>query len=92
MGRRIPFHMVKKYADHMWANLGLEEISSNGQGMFIPKLKNEDDMIKVVKEGLWVMGGQPFFIKKWTKNSTMICTPFEIWNLKGLSYITSGIG
>lgn len=106
LGRRVPFPLVKRYADRMWTSLGLEEITSNGQGMFILKFKNGDDLMKVIEEGPWSMVGQPFFVQKWTRNLTMatenvkkvavwvkiFSLPLEFWNPKGLSYVVSGLG
>lgn len=60
--RRVLFPLVKRYMDRMWTNLGLEKITFNGQGMFIQKFRNGDDLLKIVKDGPWIGGGQPFFV------------------------------
>lgn len=62
--RRVPFLVVKRFADHMWASQGLIRITSNGQGMFILKFKSGNDLIKIIKEGPWVVGRQSFFMQK----------------------------
>lgn len=47
----MPFPAAKKYVIKMWSNLGLQDITSNGHGMFIMKFKNMEDLMKTVEKG-----------------------------------------
>lgn len=98
--------VVKRFAERLWSNLGLKEVTSNGQGIFILKFNSPGDMVKVIEDGLWFLGGKPFFVRKWTRNPDMVVgniekiaiwvkiygVPLEFWNSKRLSCITSGLG
>lgn len=52
-GKKNSFLDGERYTDKICTNLSLQEITSNGQGMFILKLKNEEDLIKKVEEPGW---------------------------------------
>lgn len=105
-GQKIPFSVVKKFADKTWSSLRLQNITSNGQGMFIMKFKNEEDLMKIVEEGTWMIGGQPFFVQRWAQNLMMnmksikamsiwvkiFSIPLEFWSDKGLSLLASSLG
>lgn len=35
------------------------------------KFKNEEDFMRIVEEGTWMIGGQPFFLQRGTQNLIM---------------------
>ncbi|XP_044478338.1 uncharacterized protein LOC123205457 [Mangifera indica] len=106
LGKRPPFLTVKRALERVWKALGLIDVMTSGQGVFILKFQDMEGTTRAVEEGQITIQGQPFLVRKWTTNLPMVINdvkkvaiwirmygiPLEFWTPKGLSYIASAIG
>ncbi|KAJ9535398.1 hypothetical protein OSB04_un001488 [Centaurea solstitialis] len=106
VGASMPFPVVDLVLKRMWKRYGLIDVASNYAGFFILKFNNEEGMWFVLENGPWMINNVPFFVKKWEVGCTLgkpelkslplwvnlFGVPLEIWNVKGLGELASGIG
>lgn len=45
---KVLFLVFKKYVNRMFVSLVLVEITSNGQGLFMLRFRNNDNLVKVI--------------------------------------------
>ncbi|KAJ9535363.1 hypothetical protein OSB04_un001525 [Centaurea solstitialis] len=106
VGASMPFPVVDLVLKRMWKRYGLIDVASNYAGFFILKFNNEEGLCFVLENGPWMINNVPFFVKKWEVGCTLgkpelkslplwvnlFGVPLEIWNVKGLGELASGIG
>ena len=62
--RKLSFFQVKSWADKLWKE-NLEEVVSLDNGHFVFKIKNEEALKSILKEGPYYFGSKLIHIKKW---------------------------
>ncbi|KAJ9535522.1 hypothetical protein OSB04_un001343 [Centaurea solstitialis] len=106
VGASLPFFVLNNSLNRLWKRCGLVNVASNYKGYYLLKFNNEEGMKYVLENGPWMINGVPLFVKKWEVGYylerpdlkklpvwvNLYGVPLEVWNVKGLSELASGIG
>ncbi|KAL7176506.1 hypothetical protein ACSBR2_029938 [Camellia fascicularis] len=106
LDRKLPYNYVKNSVSNQWKNMGLNEVSVNGEGFMFFFFDNTDSCDSVLEGGPWYVGNQLLLLKRWkrmmklTKDSVsqipiwvkLFNVPMEYWDFEGLNRIASFIG
>lgn len=106
LDRKLPYNYVKNNVSSQWKNMGLNEVSANGEGFMFFFFDNTDSCESVLEGRPWYVGNQLLLLKRWkrmmklTKESVsqipiwakLLNVPMDYWDFEGLSRIASFIG
>ncbi|GAB2294967.1 hypothetical protein Dimus_029157 [Dionaea muscipula] len=104
--RSMPFGFVRSSVSKLWTSLGLAEVKSLDNGFFVFRFTDPIRRDAVFERGPWFVGGKPLLLRRCercmslTKETltrvpvwaSFYNIPLELWNVKGLSRITSAGG
>ncbi|KAK1434264.1 hypothetical protein QVD17_11184 [Tagetes erecta] len=106
VGSDVNLQFVRFNLYKMWRKFGIIDISTNGNGVYYFKFRNEEGMKAVIEAGPWVVNNIPLCLKKWEMGMNVVreepeCIPLwitlknlplELWNTKCICQIVSCIG
>ncbi|KAL8108506.1 uncharacterized protein LOC141673806 [Apium graveolens] len=93
-------------AKRRWAKRGLLDVIMNDDGFFFFMFLNEQDLLAVLEEGVYMVEGKPLILQRWHSQVVLskevpgviplwgkiFNIPLQYWNKEGLSHIESGVG
>ncbi|GJT46964.1 zinc knuckle CX2CX4HX4C containing protein [Tanacetum coccineum] len=84
----------------MWGKYGLRKITSIGNGNYVFKFNNENNLQTVIENDVWIVNNKPMVVQKWDINVDinklkfdilpiwikLVNLPLDAWTMKGLGY------
>jgi hypothetical protein len=106
LDKPLPFYIVNRIVDTMWAQYGKVEVFLLENGLYLFQFEDERVKDEVVEAKLWHIANKPLILRKWTPGMQLLKIslstvpvwiklhnlPIEFWNSTCLSYVASGIG
>lgn len=106
LDKKLPYNYVKNSVSNQWKNMGLNDVSANGEGFMFFFFDNADACASVLEGGPQYVGNQLLLLKKWKRMMKLtkeyvaqipvwlklFNVPMEYWDFEGLSRIASHIG
>ena len=106
MGRKLPYSLITKVTDRLWANDGLIDTLATDSGYYFFTFSSVETRDAILEGGPWFVAGQPLLLRPWKPHFSFqneeihsipiwvnfYGIPLEYWNSKGLSFISSFIG
>jgi hypothetical protein len=106
LDKPLPFFIVKRTVDFMWAQYGKVEVFLLENGLYLFRFADVKTRDDVIEEKLWHILNKPMILRKWTPGMQLLKIslstmpiwikihnlPIELWNSTCLSYVASGIG
>jgi hypothetical protein len=102
----LPYYIVKRTMDNLWANFGKVEVFLLKNGLYLFCFANERARDEVMEAKFWHIANKPLILRKWAPGMQLLKLslstipiwvkqhnlPIEYWNSTCLSYVASGIG
>ena len=106
IGKGLPYSLVSSATDRLWTDYGLFDTLATDSGIYFFTFSCEEKRDAVLEGGPWYIAGQPLILQPWRPNLRLdkknahtipiwvniYGVPLELWNPKGISFITSYIG
>jgi hypothetical protein len=106
LDKHLPFFIVKRTVDSMWAQYGKMEVFLLENGLYLFRFADVKTRDDVMEAKLWHILNKPMILRKWTPGMQLLKIslstvpiwikihnlPIEFWNSTCLSYVASGIG
>jgi hypothetical protein len=106
LDKPLPFYIVKRAVDSIWAQYGKIEVFLLENGLYLFRFENEQTRDEVMEAKIWHMANKPLILRKWTPGMQLLKLslssipvwikihnlPVEFWNSICLSYVASGVG
>ncbi|XP_042499722.1 uncharacterized protein LOC122077891 [Macadamia integrifolia] len=106
VGRRPPFSVVKEALLKQWSCSGGTEVLLLESGFFVFRFSAEEDKLRVLERGLWIVERKPIILRPWSPYLNLAWSslssipawvnlpglPFHLWIEEALTIIESNIG
>ncbi|KAK8689716.1 hypothetical protein V6N13_088429 [Hibiscus sabdariffa] len=106
IGSAPNFSAMKKITEILWGKSSTVKVSLAGQNLYVFSFSSVADRDWVLENGPWHIQNKPLVIRKWEPNMQnldfelskmpiwfqLYNVPLELFNQKGLSYISSALG
>jgi hypothetical protein len=106
LDKPLPFYIVKRTVDSMWAQYGKVEVFLMENGLYLFRFADVKTRDDVMEEKIWHIINKPLILRKWTPGMQLLKIslstvpiwikihnlPIEFWSSTCLSYVASGIG
>jgi hypothetical protein len=106
LDKPLPFYIVKRTVDALWAQYGKVEVFLLENGLYLFRFTDERIRDEIMEAKLWHIANKPLILRKWTLGMQLLKIslstvpvwiklhnlPIEFWNSTCLSYVASGVG
>jgi hypothetical protein len=104
LDKPLPFYVVKRTVDSLWAQYGKVEVFLLENGLYLFRFVDIKARDEVMEAKLWHKANKPLILRKWTLGMQLLKIslsvvpvwikihnlPIEFWNSTCLSYVASG--
>ena len=106
LGKKLPYSLVSSSSARLWSGYGLVNTLVTDNGFYFFSFSSEEQRDAVLVGGPWYIAGRPFILQPWKPSLKLdkegvhsipiwvkfYNIPLELWNPKGISFISSFIG
>jgi hypothetical protein len=106
LDKPLPFYVVKRSVDNMWAAYGKVKIFLMENGLYLFRFADVRSREAGLEEKLWHIANKPLILRRWTPGMQLLKLslstvpiwikmhnlPMEYWDSDCLSHIASGVG
>ena len=81
LGKSMSYPMIKQKLKHLWRLLGGYDVMNVGNGYFLVKFDFQEDRMKVISEGPWMIQDHYLVVKQWSPNFNLGDPCFALSNI-----------